>query len=152
MTFVRRLFDLYKNNPEEFRRIALYLVVGGWNTVFGIAVYTALVLLFGERHYLLLGIPANVLAITNAFLCYKYIVFRSKGPFWQEYLKCYIVYGGMALVGMAEMYLLVDCCRIPPIYANIAATFLNIAISYFGHKYFSFGKSKQNCHERPTEK
>lgn len=142
MTVVRSLFDLYRKNPEEFRRIALYLIVGGWNTVFGIAVYTMLILLFGERHYLLLGIPANILAITNAFLCYKYIVFRSRCSFWREYLKCYIVYGGMALVGMGELFLLADCCRIPPIYANIAVTFLNIAISYLGHKYFSFRKIK----------
>ena len=152
MHFVRKLFDLYQNDPEEFRRVALYLVVGGWNTIFGIAVYTIFVLLFGERHYLLLGIPANVLAITNAFLCYKYIVFRSKGSFWLEYLKCYIVYGGMALVGMAELYLLVDCCKFPPIYANIAATFVNIAISYFGHKYFSFGPRKRHCVDRPAGK
>ena len=151
MTFVRRLFDLYRKNPEEFRRIALYLVVGGWNTFFGIAVYTSLVLIFGEQHYLLLGIPANILAITNAFLCYKYIVFRSQGSFWLEYLKCYIVYGGMALAGMAELYLLVDCCKFPAIYANIAATFVNIVISYFGHKYFSFGKIKRPGCDRQAD-
>jgi len=139
MNFVRGLFELYRKNPGEFRRVVRYLAVGGWNTLFGIAVYSALVLIFGERRYLLLGIPANVLAITNAFLCYKYIVFRSRGPFWAEYLKCYVVYGGMALVGMAELWLLVDCLGIPPICANIAATFANIVISYFGHKYFSFG-------------
>ena len=56
-----------------------YLLTGAWNTLFGIGIYTLLYGLLGDRvHYLILGIPANILSITNAFLCYKFLSSRRK--------------------------------------------------------------------------
>ncbi|MEI7947326.1 MAG: GtrA family protein, partial [bacterium] len=76
-----------------------YLAVGGWNTVFGAFIYAALHYFLNTRvHYLVLVIPATVIALTNAFLCYKYIVFHTRGNGWKEYFKCYLVYGWIALM------------------------------------------------------
>ena len=63
---------------KEIHRLARYLVVGAWNTFFGIAVYAALYQALHSRvNYLVLMIPANILAITNAYLCYKFFVFKT---------------------------------------------------------------------------
>lgn len=116
-----------------------YLVVGGWNTLFGAAVYALLYYLWGERvHYLVLLIPANILAITNAFFGYKFLVFNSRGKFWREYLRCYVVYGGAALFNAVMLYLLVTYLRISPPLANFLCIFSSTVISYFAHKNFSF--------------
>ena len=116
-----------------------YLAVGVWNTVFGIGLYWLAYLLFRESvHYLLLAVPVNILAITNAFICYKLIVFRTKENWGKEYVKCYLVYGGGALVSMALLWLFVDCFQLNPVFANIVGTGLVVIGSYFGHKYFSF--------------
>ena len=62
-----------------------YLLTGIWNTVFGIGLYTALLIIYGSKHYLLLGIISHTIAVTNAFLCYKYFVFKTSGNFFKEY-------------------------------------------------------------------
>jgi len=125
----------------EFNRVARYLIVGGWNTVFGIGVYALLYWLLAPAwNYLVIAIPANILAITNAYLGYKLAVFRTRGNWWREYWRCYVVYGGGALLGMVLLWMLVSGLGFHPVPAQIATTALTIIGSYLGHKYFSFRK------------
>ncbi len=52
---------------EEHRCFIRYLLVGGWNTVFGMTAYAGLYRWLGNSvHYLVLLVPSNILAITNA--------------------------------------------------------------------------------------
>jgi len=125
--------------PRCSLQFILYLLVGGWNTVFGIAVYAGLYHWLGNSvHYLILLIPSNILAITNAFACYKLFVFKTKGNVLREYSRCYVVYGGMMLVGAALMFGLVDGLHLPPVIANCACVAVTTIISYFAHRDFSF--------------
>lgn len=127
-------------DKEEIRRIARYLIIGGWNTLFGIGSYALLYeMLCTHVNYLVLVIPSNILAITNAYICYKFFVFRSKGNYIREYLRCYAVYGtGMAL-GFVLMYLLVSIVGLHPILAQCLCVIISIGCSYAGHKHFTFG-------------
>ena len=75
-----QLVEKYKKHDKEIRRMMRYMLIGGWNTLFGIGAYAILYKLLHARvNYLLLLIPANILAITNAYLGYKFVVFRTKG-------------------------------------------------------------------------
>lgn len=133
----------YRQHHHEINRIIRYLIVGVWNTLFGLGLYSGLYFWLGERvHYLLLAIPTNILAITNAYICYKLFVFKTKGNILREYLKCYLIYGGSMLLGMAMLYLAVDWGGIHPVFANIAITALTVTVSYIGHKFYSFRKKK----------
>lgn len=124
-----------------------YLMTGAWNTLFGIGIYTLLYGLWGDQvHYLVLGIPANILSISNAFICYKFFVFRTKGNILREYLKCYAVYGCGSLAGMILLVLLVQGLGMHPVAANILGTVIIIAFSYFGHKHFSFRSGRKSGH------
>ena len=137
-----KLLALYRNNRPEFFRVIRYLLAGGWNTVFGVGLYTAVYELWGTPgNYLFWAVLVNILAITNAFLCYKFFVFRTKGNFLREYLKCYLVYGAGALLGLAGLFLLVSIAGMNPVLANILITGITVILSYFGHKYFSFRRS-----------
>lgn len=134
-----RLLALYRGNREEFWRIFRYLAVGGWNTLFGIGVYTLLFeLLKGRAHYLALAVPSNILAVTNAYVCYKLIVFKTKGNIIREYLRCYLVYGVSMLFGMAGLWLLVDGFGFYPVWGNILVAGITVIVSYVGHRVFSF--------------
>ena len=127
---------------SKHRELMVYLLVGVWNTLFGIGLYSLAYYCFGKNmHYLLLAVPVNVLAITNAFLCYKLFVFRTKGNWLREYFRCYVVYGGGSLLGMFLLWLLKEKLCIHPVVANAIATILVIIASYIGHKYFSFRKA-----------
>lgn len=136
-----KLWELYHRNRAEFYQVARYLLVGGWNTVFGVGVYALLFALLGDHvHYLILLIPANILAITGAFLCYKYLVFRTRGDGWREYFRCYVVYGAAMLLGAGGLWLLVDFGGLNPVFANLLVTALTVVCSYLGHRFFSFRK------------
>lgn len=132
---------LFRKYRTLLREGGLYCIVGVWNTIFGWGIYALACMWFQVYvNYLILSVFCNILAVTNAFLCYRYIVFKSTGNFFHEYIKCYLVYGGGSLLAMGVLFLLVELCALPPAVANIAASLLVMAASFFGHKFFSFRK------------
>ena len=122
---------------------AVYLLVGGWNTVFGMGVYAALYHGLGTRvHYLVLLSPSNVLAITNAYVCYKLFVVKTHGQVSREYFRCYVVYGGMMLLGAALLFALVYWTRLLPVVANYLCIAGTTVASYFACANFSCVQKK----------
>lgn len=116
-----------------------YLIVGGWNTVFGYAVFAALYFwLAGSIHYLVILSISYVLSITNAYIGYKLFVFRSKGNIVREYLRFYVVYGAVFLVNLAVLPLLVEIGDLNMYISQALVTMLTIIGSYVLHKNFSF--------------
>ena len=140
---MKYFIEKYQQNRDEVHRVARYLIIGGWNTLFGLGLYTLLYETFkGQVNYLLLTIPCNILAITNAFLCYKIFVFKTKGKWWSEYFRCYLVYGSSTLIGMGLMFVLVSGFNIYPVIAQFLTVAITIVASYIGHREFSFAKNK----------
>lgn len=140
---MRYIIEKYQQNRDEVHKLARYLIIGGWNTLFGLGLYTLLYETFKQDvNYLVLTIPCNILAITNAFLCYKIFVFKTKGNWWREYWRCYLVYGGSSLIGMGLMFLLVSGYGIYPVVAQFITVIISVTASYIGHRNFSFAKGK----------
>ena len=136
------MMDKHRKHNEEIYRAARYLIVGGWNTLFGIGAYALLYeMLHAHVNYLVLVIPANILAITNAYICYKFFVFKSRDNYIREYLRCYAVYGGGIVLGFVLMYPLVGILGLHPILAQCLCVIISIGCSYVGHKHFTFGGS-----------
>jgi putative flippase GtrA len=125
-----------------------YIVVGGFNTVFGPGLFALLTWRFkglGSYSYMYAAVLANVIAISVAFLGYKWFVFRTRGNYLIEWIRCFGVYGGSALIGLAALPILVPILRHalhkPEQAPYIAGAFLTIVTmlsSFFGHKNFSF--------------
>ncbi len=125
----------YKEHHEKIN----YLLVGGWNTVFGYLAFVALYYLFSHRiHYLIILVISNILSITNAYLGYKSFVFKTSGNYLQEYIRFYIVYGTALAINIIVLPVLVEIFRISPVVGQAAFMFLNVIFSYIGHKNFSF--------------
>ncbi|GAB4060196.1 GtrA family protein [Uliginosibacterium sediminicola] len=119
-----------------------YLLAGAWNTVFGYAVGLALYSLFHEQlHVVAIGVVANLLAITMSFMSYKLFVFRTRGNWLSEYLRCYLVYGGSALLGVCMLWVLVDGLGLPFWLAQGLIIVLTVTVSYFGHARFTFRRN-----------
>lgn len=117
-----------------------FLLIGGWNTLFGVGLYTVVYRFYGEHvHYLLLTVPVQFLAITQAFLCYKFLVFRVRQTAWfAEYLRCFLIYGLSALLTTALFWLCVSGLNLSPILGNLAATAIVTLVSFLGHQAFTF--------------
>jgi putative flippase GtrA len=130
-----------------------FLAVGVFNTVFSFVLYSGCVILFGHLlpthgKPLIADIAFAVstpIGITVAFLLYKHIVFRTKGNYLKEWLRCFLVYSisfpmGLAIlptathlferVAMTHAY--------APYLAGLVNSFCIACYSYFGHKKFSF--------------
>lgn len=116
-----------------------YLAVGGINTVvgycIGVAVYQ---LLAASLHIFIIGVVANIIAITLSFLTYKTLVFRTIGHWLEEYLKAYVVYGGVAVFGILLLWLFVDKMGLSIWLAQGLVTVLTVSVSYIGHARFTF--------------
>jgi putative flippase GtrA len=121
------------------REQVLYLVVGGWNTVFGYGVWALLQYLLGDHlHYLVIVLLAWPIAVLNAYFCYRHIVFRSRGPVLRELPRFSFVYLLALIVNVA---LLPIALRVLPLNIYLAQAFLTVVVvvcGYLGHKYYSF--------------
>lgn len=129
--------DLYKKHGQKLA----YLLVGGWNTLFGLAIFALLYSLLHQiLHYILILVISYIIAITNAFLCYKFFVFKTKGDLFREYLRFYIVYGVSFVINIGFMVIIVELFKIKPIPAQSIILSITTIVSYIGHKHYSFSK------------
>lgn len=131
--------------PGQFAR---YLVVGAWNTLFGygtFALFTAVLNPIVPHSYIWASLVSSLLNITVAYLGYKWFVFRTKGNYLREWMRCVAVYGGGIVVGLIALPLLVLLIRRntrfdtqAPYIAGALLTVFVVLYSFLGHKKFSF--------------
>jgi putative flippase GtrA len=116
-----------------------FLVVGGWNTLFGYAMFVVLYgLLHDHVHYLVVGFIAHAIAAVNAFIAYRLLVFRSRGPWFAEFLRFNVSLTVVLCCGLAALWLLVAVAHLGPIVAQGLVTIATVCVSYIAHRRFSF--------------
>lgn len=124
---------------RRYREQLLYLAVGAWNTLFGYGVWALLqYLLYPQVNYLVIVALSYPIAIANAYMCYRYVVFRSHGSVLRELPRFSSVY---LLTMAANLLVLPILVRILPLslYAIQGLfTVVIVILSYLGHKFFSF--------------
>jgi putative flippase GtrA len=147
-----------------------YLLVGLWNTAFGYLTYAVLTWVL-SRHvafgYMYAAVLSNFIAISVAFLGYKWFVFKTHGNYLREWLRCFVVYGAAALPGLLLLPLVVNALinifHVPsggksgaaahfqfsaqylhstfltaPYIGGAILTAGTVIFSFFGHRHFSF--------------
>ena len=138
---------LFHNSSAQFTR---YLLVGGINTLFGYGLFALLNWSFtglGSFSYMFAAVLAPLIAITVAFLGYKWFVFRTRGNYLAEWIRCLGVYGSGVLIGWILLPIIVTILRrhlhrsesAPYIAAGITTTVI-VLLSFLGHKNISFRK------------
>lgn len=116
-----------------------YLLVGGWNTVFGYCAAVGLYYILSPAlHIIVISALANILAISMSFATYKVFVFRTTGNWWREYARSYVVYGSAAVIGTVILWLLVDVFHIRIWLAQAGTMGAVVVLSYFAHDRFTF--------------
>lgn len=121
------------------REQILYLVVGGWNTVFGYGEWAVLQFLLGEHlHYLVIVVISWPIAVLNAYLGYRYIVFRSRGPILRELPRFASVYVTTLVATLIALPIALHVLPFSIYVANGLFTVAVVVASYLGHKHFSF--------------
>lgn len=131
---------------SEFAR---YVAVGLFNTVSGYSLFALANWSFRglAYSYMYAAAVSNLVAITFAFLAYKWFVFKTHGNYLAEWLKCLSVYGTSVIAGLICLPFLVALLRghltHPEAASYLAAAILTIftmVFSFFAHKNISFRK------------
>ena len=138
---------------KETRDFIKYLIVGGWNTLFGLGLYY-LFLFFTQKYsdysYLLAGPISSELAIIQSFLAYKFLIFKTKGNYITEYLKIRAVYGIATLISLPILAFITEASKhfltlkyqsLAPYIGGTATTIFTVLFSFFGQKKFVFKHS-----------
>ena len=125
------------------REQVLYLVVGGWNTVFGYGAWALMqYLLGGYLHYLVVVVLSWPIAVLNAYLGYRFIVFRSHGSVLRELPRFSLVYFVMLIVNLVLLPIALSVLPFSIYGVQALLTAVVIVCSYLSHKYYSFRGSQ----------
>ncbi|HVO30688.1 MAG TPA: GtrA family protein [bacterium] len=121
-----------------------FVIVGGWNTVFGYGVYVGLYFALGRwavtetvRSMAAVTV-ATAIAVAQAFVSYKYFVFRGSGEVVKEFAKFSVVYLVMFGVNLLALPLLLHFTPLGPVVAQAVIVVGSAAASYLAHTNFSF--------------
>ena len=116
-----------------------FLIMGGWNFVFGYGAFAGLYWLFnGIWPDWLIATVAAILGITMSYLTHRFITYRSHGCWWKEYFRFYVVYGGQTLLNIFLIWLLVTRLRYNAYFVQLIITLALTIASYWAHKLYSF--------------
>lgn len=137
-----RLYKLIENFwfvkiPQKLR----YLLVGGFNTVFAYGCFLALLLVLPYNAAL---IVQYVVTVNVSIFTMRYYVFQSRGNFKAEYLKAWSVYVFIYFFNAAALNFLVRFCDLIPPVAQAVYLTVSTVLTFFLHKYYSFGKAKND--------
>jgi putative flippase GtrA len=137
----------------RYREQTLYLFVGGWNTLFGYAIWALLYfLLRSHLHYLIILVLSWPFAVINAYVGYRMIVFRSNASVWRELPRFSMVYVATLASALIALPILVRTLPFNLYVIQAMYTGVAVVLSYIGHKYFSFKKGHRRSAPHPDEK
>jgi putative flippase GtrA len=130
-----RAFNDAWQDHEKLR----YLGVGVWNTLFAYLAFAFVYMLLRDKvHYLVVSFLAHLLAVCNAFICQRWLVFQSRTHWLKAFLRfnvAQLLVAGFGIVGVA---LLVEVAGIRPLLAQLSVMTIAVVMSYFLSKHYAF--------------
>lgn len=119
-----------------------YLAIGAWNTIAGYAIFAGLYLALSPHiSYMIIAAISHLFAVTQSFVTQRWIVFRSSGNLFGEYLRFHLAHLTSLAIGLALLPLMVEIFTTPPLIAQAIVTALIVVASYFVHIHFTFRKA-----------
>ena len=120
-----------------------FLAAGLFNTGVGYAVGVGLYLLLTRWLATpVIGLLSNLLTINVTFATQRSFVFRSRQPWWPEYLRSYAVFGGTAAATILLQWLLVDGVHVSIWWSQAILIPVGVLITYIGHARFTFARRR----------
>ena len=129
------LGDAWRSS-EKFR----FLAVGLWNTFFAYLAFSILYLiLLNQIHYLVISVMSHVLAVTNAFICQRWLVFRVAGGMGCGRFCGSIWCNSWCLIWcLAGLAFMVEILHVHPLLSQSLIIAVAVAGSYVLNRNYSF--------------
>jgi putative flippase GtrA len=127
--------------PQKLRFVA----AGMYNTLFAYATFATLLLLAGQSvHYLVIAAVNHAIAVSNAFLLHRLLVFRSQEPWLPSFIRFNVSQLVTLAFGMAMLFSLVEYGKLRPLAAQSVVMVVSVVLSYLLHRNFSFATGGSN--------
>lgn len=124
---------------QQFR----FIVVGLWNTLAGYLLFVLVYSLCSDVvPYPVLAVFTHVVAISQAFVCQRYLVYRSDGHWLKEFARFHVAHLSLFVLSVACLTALVEWGGLHPLLAQAAVTTAAVVASYFVHTFFTFRKAR----------
>jgi len=135
---LRRLRALVRS--REFR----FLLVGGFNTVFGLVLFVAFHALLGDQvPYLVVLTASYAVGIVVAFTTQRLFVFQVEGQVAKDLVRFVLVQLTALGTNAVLLTLLVEVVGAPVVLAQVIALGVIVVGTYFGHLFFSFHRHEE---------
>jgi putative flippase GtrA len=119
----------------------MYLVVGGWNTLFAYGCFSLLYYLLHRRLApSVVLVIAYVIASPNGFLTFRYLVFAPAMHPVVEYLRYQAVYLPILGLNLLVLPLALEHSTLNAYVVQALFVIFAVIAAYLGNKYFAFRK------------
>jgi len=116
-----------------------FLIVGGFNTAFGLFVFYLFEFLFGASIGYMGSLYCSFALVTvSSFLLYRFLVFKVTGKVIKDFFRFVAVYLIPLGANTIALPLLVSVVGINVYLSQTLIVVFSTVVSYLGHKYFSF--------------
>jgi putative flippase GtrA len=126
-------------------QVLRFAMVGVLNSVFGFGVFAGLQLTMGGRmHYLVILVIAHIVAVLEAYVLQRWLVFRVTGRWWRDLARFWSVYLGALAINLVALPLLVEIGQVSVLPAQ-AIVMLGTALATFvAHRHFTFRRPRDS--------
>ncbi len=128
--------QLYLRHAQKLH----YLLIGGWNTVFGYGVFIALY--YGTAHfnihYVVVLVLSQVINVTSAYFLYKRFVFKTKGNLIREYCRFCTFYWLSFAANLILLPASVELLGLNPVISQGLLIVVTAVTSYLWHARYTF--------------
>lgn len=133
------LINLAKRHELKLR----YIIVGGFNTLFGIAFFFVLRYLDPQfsKHYFLWLIFAQLVCTTVAYFLYKFLVFRTSGDYVRELIAFFSSYYVNYAINWAVLPICVELFGIDPLVVQTVFILAMVVVGFFWNSTITFRQS-----------
>lgn len=141
---IKRLLDKFNiHSKEDFWKFVWQFVkfglVGVSNTLISLAVYYAVVLLFGVEQYILANTLGFVISVINAYIWNSKFVFQKEDrKHGKSFIKVFVSYGSTFLLGTGFLFVLVHYWNVSEMIAPIINLLLTIPLNFLLNKFWAF--------------
>ena len=116
-----------------------YLIIGGWNTVFGVAFFTFLYLVFGDvLGYIAVLTIAQIVAVIQSHATQRIFVWKSHGHYFGELARFSAVYVGIYVANVLLLVLSADVLGLPVLPAQWVIGLSLVIPAYFVQRSWAF--------------
>ncbi len=125
-----------------------FITVGLVNTLIRYMIFVVIGLISGITRYQLILLASWLLSSVTAFLAYKYLVFKSDGSHWQEYLKSLLIWTLSYFINAFFLAVLVTRWGWNAYLAQALAVTAVTVVNYLLFKHFAFKIKKTGILDR----